>query len=40
MKIILRRATEADAKHAASLLTELGYPLTEADAVKIYEATY
>ena len=32
MKIILRRATEADAKHAASLLTELGYPLTEADA--------
>ena len=32
MKAILRRATEADAKHAASLLTELGYPSTEADA--------
>ena len=32
MKVILRRATEADAKHAASLLTELGYPSTEADA--------
>ena len=32
MKAITRRATEADAKHAASLLTELGYPSTEADA--------
>ena len=32
MKAILRRATEADAKHAPSLLTELGYPSTEADA--------
>jgi hypothetical protein len=32
MKVILRRATEADAKHAASLLTELGYPSTEEDA--------
>jgi hypothetical protein len=32
MKVILRRANEADAKHAASLLTELGYPSTEADA--------
>ena len=32
MKVILRRATEVDAKHAASLLTELGYPSTEADA--------
>ena len=32
MKAILRRATEADAKHAASLLTELGYPSTKADA--------
>ena len=32
MKIMLRRATEADAKHAASLLTELGYPSTEAEA--------
>ena len=32
MKIMLRRATEADAKHTASLLTELGYPSTEADA--------
>ena len=29
---LLRRATEVDAKHAASLLTELGYPSTEADA--------
>ena len=32
MKVILRRATEADAKYAASLLTELGYPSTEGDA--------
>src|SRR5262249_22799764 len=32
MKVILRRATETDAKHAASLLTELGYPSTQADA--------
>jgi ribosomal protein S18 acetylase RimI-like enzyme len=32
MKVILRRPTEADAKHAASLLTELGYPSTQADA--------
>lgn len=32
MKVILRPPTEADAKHAASLLTELGYPSTEADA--------
>ena len=32
MKVILRRASEADAKHTASLLTELGYPSTEADA--------
>src|SRR5512132_834796 len=34
MKVILRRATEADAKHAASLLTELGYPSTEAETRK------
>ena len=27
MKVILRRATEADAKHAASLLTELRLPV-------------
>jgi predicted N-acetyltransferase YhbS len=32
MSIILRRATEADAIHVASLLTELGYPSAEADA--------
>jgi predicted N-acetyltransferase YhbS len=32
MTVILRHAVEADAKHVASLLTELGYPSTEADA--------
>jgi predicted N-acetyltransferase YhbS len=32
MTVVLRRATEADAKHVASLLTELGYPSMEADA--------
>jgi predicted N-acetyltransferase YhbS len=32
MSIILRRARETDAKHVASLLTELGYPSAEADA--------
>src|SRR5262249_61807454 len=31
MPILLRRATEADAKHVESLLAELGYPTTEAD---------
>lgn len=29
MTFVLRRATEADAKHVALLLTELGYPSTE-----------
>ena len=32
MTVTLRRATEADAKQAALLLTELGYPSAEADA--------
>jgi len=31
MTVILRHATEADAKHVVSLLAELGYPSTEAD---------
>ena len=31
MMVILRHATEADAKHVVSLLAELGYPSTEAD---------
>src|SRR5215472_2430046 len=31
MPILLRRATEADAKHVESLLAELGYPSKEAD---------
>lgn len=31
MTILLRRATEADAKYVASLLAELGYPSSEAD---------
>jgi GNAT superfamily N-acetyltransferase len=31
MRITLRRATMNDAKHVALLLTELGYPSTEAD---------
>src|SRR6516162_5188476 len=31
MTVILRHATEADAKHVVSLLDELGYPSTEAD---------
>ena len=31
MPVLLRRATEADAKHVAPLLAELGYPAKEAD---------
>src|SRR5215831_12869595 len=31
MPVLLRRATEADAKHVESLLAELGYPSKEAD---------
>jgi predicted N-acetyltransferase YhbS len=31
MPLLLRSATEADAKHVASLLAELGYPSKEAD---------
>jgi len=31
MTVFLRRATKADAKHVALLLTELGYPSMEAD---------
>jgi predicted N-acetyltransferase YhbS len=31
MTVMLRRATEADAKHVASLLAELGYPSSEAE---------
>src|SRR5262249_62369022 len=31
MPALLRRATEADAKHVESLLAELGYPSKEAD---------
>ncbi len=31
MKVKLRPAREADAKHVALLMTELGYPSTEAD---------
>jgi GNAT superfamily N-acetyltransferase len=31
MPVMLREATEADAKHIASLLAELGYPSAEAD---------
>ena len=31
MTVMLRRATEADAKHVASLLAELGYPSKVAD---------
>jgi hypothetical protein len=31
MTITLRRATTTDAKHVALLLTELGYPSTQAD---------
>ena len=31
MTTMLRRATAADAKHVALLLTELGYPSTESD---------
>ena len=31
MTVLLRRATKADAKHVALLLTELGYPSMEAD---------
>jgi ribosomal protein S18 acetylase RimI-like enzyme len=32
MTVMLRRATEVDAKHVAVLLAELGYPSAEADA--------
>jgi predicted N-acetyltransferase YhbS len=31
MPVLLRSPTEADAKHVASLLAELGYPSTETD---------
>ena len=31
MPVVLRSATEADAKHVESLLAELGYPSKEAD---------
>src|SRR5262245_21881356 len=31
MPVLLRRATEADARHVESLLAELGYPSKEAD---------
>jgi predicted N-acetyltransferase YhbS len=31
MPVLLRSATEADAKHVESLLAELGYPSKEAD---------
>ncbi len=31
MTVMIRRVTAADAKHVALLLTELGYPSTEAD---------
>jgi N-acetylglutamate synthase-like GNAT family acetyltransferase len=31
MPVLLRNATEADAKHVASLLAELGYPSKEAE---------
>src|SRR5258707_9457663 len=31
MPVVLRRATDADAKHGESLLAELGYPSKEAD---------